>query len=115
VYGGLSAALVGILSVSLVKKLSYTAQLNRRGDRARGGGPGKSFWRWFTFRWRFDLWFAGVGGALVGTCWMALLFSDVGFFGGALVAGLAFLAVGVLTCLQYWRAGEALGVGESFA
>ncbi|HEY0261355.1 MAG TPA: hypothetical protein VGC18_16045 [Lacisediminihabitans sp.] len=114
-YGGLAAALAGILTVSLVKKLTYAAELRRRGDRARGGGAGKSFWRWFTFRWRFDLWFAAVGGALLGTSWMALLFHDTSFFAGALIIGAVFMAVAVVTAMQYWRAGQALGTGESFA
>ena len=57
-YGGLSAALAVMMSVSLAKKTAYRAAILRRGDRALSGGAGKSFWRWFTFRWRFDLWLA---------------------------------------------------------
>lgn len=115
VYGGLAAAVMFVLITSLVKKTSYVAALRKRGDRARGGGPGKGFWRWFTFRWRFDLWLAGVGGALIGTCWIALIFDDTGFFFGALAIGVVLVALGVLTAVQYWRAGQPLGTGESFA
>ncbi len=114
-YGGLSAALAVVLSVSLVKKTVYRVTIRRRGPAALGGGSGRSFWRWFTFRWRFDLWLAGVGGAFLGTCWLALIFDDSGFFLTTLGLGLVFTAVGVATAVQYWRAGEPLGAAESFA
>lgn len=113
-YGALSAALAGILTVSLVKKATYRAEILKRGEGATNGGGGKPFWRWFTFRWRFDLWLAGIGGALAGTCWMALMFKDTAFFLAALGLGLFFTAAGLLTAMQYWRAGEPLGRGESF-
>ena len=114
-YGALSAALAIILTVSLVKKSTYRVQIRRRGAGATSGGGGKSFWRWFTFRWRFDLWLASVGGALSGTCWMALMFDDTAFFLTALFLGLFFTVAGLLTAVQYWRAGEPLGRGESFS
>lgn len=113
-YGALSATLAVILTVSLIKKTTYRAVILKRGEGAMSGGGGKSFWRWFTFRWRFDLWLAGVGGALIGTCWMALMFGDTVFFLTALCIGLFFTAAGLLTAVQYWRAGEPLGRGESF-
>ena len=114
-YGGLSAALALVLTVSLAKKTGYRATIRRRGAAALGGGAGRSFWRWFTLRWRFDLWLAGVGGAFLGTCWMALIFDDTGFFVTAIGLGLAFTAAGLFAALQYWRAGEPIGAGESFA
>lgn len=114
-YGALSAAVVGVLAVSLLKKATYRAQIRRRGPQARNGGGGKAFWRWFTFRWRYDLWLAAFGSVFIGTSPMALIFNDFAFFAGALLIGIALCTLGILAATQYWRAGEELGAGESYA
>ncbi|TFC56955.1 MULTISPECIES: hypothetical protein [unclassified Cryobacterium] len=113
-YGGLAAALFAAIVVSLIKKVVYTARVARHPE-AVDGSAGKGLWRWVTFRWRFDLWLAGLGGAFVGLCWIALGFDDTPFFVTTLAIGLALLAAGLLLAVNYWRAGEPLGAGESYS
>ncbi|MET0955754.1 MAG: hypothetical protein ABWY68_07350 [Cryobacterium sp.] len=113
-YGGLAAGLFAVIVVSLLKKIVYTGHISRHPD-AVDGSAGKRTWRWVTFRWRFDLWLAGLGGAFVGLCWIALGFEDTPFFVTTLIIGLVLLAAGVLLAVNYWRAGEPLGKAESYS
>lgn len=111
-YGGLASALFVTILVSLLKKVVYTRHIAAHpADVA--GGPGKGTWRWLTYRWRLDLWIAGVGGGFVGLCWIALGFDDPAFTITTLAIGLALIAGGVLLAINYWRAGQPLGTGES--
>ncbi|PWC06102.1 hypothetical protein [Mycetocola zhujimingii] len=112
-YGALASATAGVLVVSFLKKQRYLAMVEAEDSRLLE--PPHGVWRWLTFRWRFDLWIGGVGGALVGACWLAALAGDVVLLGVTLVIGAALLAVGIWMARQYWRAGVPLGVGESFA
>jgi hypothetical protein len=114
IYGGLASALFGVLLTSLVKKAYYARVIALNPD-AVNGGSGRGLWRWITFRWRFDLWIAGVGAGFVGLCWIALGFDDPGFFGGALTIGVVLMLGGMLLSLNYWRAGEPLGAAESYS
>ncbi|MGC5167659.1 hypothetical protein [Luteimicrobium sp. DT211] len=117
----------GVLLVSLVKKLALAR-------RARRGAPAperpSAFWRWFDYRWRFDLWLSGLGAAAVsmgaGVAWLVASTPDGEMSSGdahafavlqaaLLAGGVPLLLVGLWCGLQYWRSGEALGSGESFA
>ena len=113
-YGGLAAALFTVILVSLVKKAVYVQRVTAHPD-ALTGSAGKRTWRWLTFRWRFDLWIAGLGGAFLGLCWIALGFEDTPFFVTTLVIGLVLVAGGLLLAVNYWRAGEPLGAAESYS
>lgn len=113
-YGGLAAALFAVILVSLVKKAVYMARVQSHPE-AVDGSAGKGLWRWITFRWRFDLWLAGLGGAFVGLCWIALGFEDTPFFITSLCIGLALVVAGLLLAVNYWRAGEPLGAAESYS
>lgn len=113
-YGGLAAALFVTIVASLIKKVAYTARIARHPE-AVDGSANKSIWRWITYRWRFDLWIAGIGGGFLGLCWIALGFEDTPFFLTTLCIGLVLIAGGLLLAVNYWRAGEPLGAGESNA
>ena len=114
IYGGIASALFGVLVTSLLKKAFYARIIARNPD-AAGGSDGRGLWRWITFRWRFDLWIAGIGAGFVGLCWIALGFDDPEFFRGALIIGLVLMLGGMLLSLNYWRAGEPLGAAESYS
>jgi hypothetical protein len=113
-YGGVASAMFGVLLTSLVKKAFYGRVIARNPD-AAAAGSGRGLWRWITFRWRFDLWIAGIGAGFVGLCWIALGFDDPGFFRGALIIGVVLMLGGMLLSLNYWRAGEPLGAAESYS
>jgi hypothetical protein len=111
-YGALAAAVAGVLLISHLKKQRYLAMVAAQDVRLQQ--PAHGGWRWATFRWRFDLWLGGIGGALAGVCWLALPFGDVAFLLLPLMAGIALLALGAWMARQYWRAGAPLGMAESF-
>ncbi|WEO76790.1 hypothetical protein BJQ94_15730 [Cryobacterium sp. SO2] len=113
-YGGLSSALFVTILVSLLKKVVYVRHITAQPSDVDGSAA-QGIWRWVTFRWRFDLWLAGIGGVFVGLCWIALGFGDTPFFLSTLAIGLVLVASGVLLAVNYWRAGEPLGAGESYA
>lgn len=113
-YGGLAAALFTVVLLSLVKKIVYVRHIDRHPEHI-DGSAGKGTWRWLTFRWRFDLWLAGLGGAFLGLCWIALGFEDTPFFLTAFSIGLVLVIGGGLLSLNYWRAGEPLGSAESYS
>lgn len=123
IYGGLGLGFVAGAAVSLVKKTAFTRRQRQR--KVVAEAPGRAFWRWFTYRWRLDIWFAGVGGVLLALS-PTFIASDVGpdsagappgahivAMGAMALAGLLLIAVGVVATLNFWRAGEELGSGES--
>ncbi|MCI4658851.1 hypothetical protein [Cryobacterium zhongshanensis] len=111
-YGVIAGGLFATMLASLIKKSFYLAWVWTHPE-AAAGGAGQGFWRWMTYRWRFDLWFAGLGGGFLGACWIALAFEDQPFFQATVLIGAALFVVGVALSLNYWRAGEPLGTGES--
>ncbi|MET0885537.1 MAG: hypothetical protein ABWX92_03720 [Mycetocola sp.] len=113
-YGGLAAGLFAVVLVSLVKKIVYRHHIERHPEHIEGSAD-KGFWRWITFRWRVDLWLAGLGGALLGLCGIALGFSDILFFTNAFSIGVLLVAAGGVLTVNYWRAGEPLGAAESYS
>jgi len=127
IYGSIAFGVTAASAVSLLKKTAYLRAL--RSGRIVSGRPaaGRRFWRWFDYRWRFDLWLAGLG-AMVAVLALTPLSGAVGpdaspdELASALPATLTFLALGLLLAvagvvctLNFWRAGEELGSGESAA
>lgn len=127
IYGSIAFGVTVASAVSLIKKTAYLRAL--RSGRIVSGRPaaGQKFWRWFDYRWRFDLWLAGLG-AMVAVLALTPLSDAVGpgaspeETASVLPASLSFLALGLLlviagvVCtLNFWRAGEELGSGESAA
>lgn len=127
IYGSFALGITIASFTSLIKKLGYLRQHRLRGEAIGDGGPGKTFWRWMDYRWRLDLWLAGAGGVVLGLS-PTVLSEAVGPYGSAAAlsaglpgflrqAGLGVLLVGlgIAAALNYWRAGEPLGSGESVA
>ncbi len=142
---GLSGAALG----SMVKKRAWTRRqvrtprpevkevddldalhplLRARVEQARGkrrtGGGGTAFWRWFSFRWRFDAWMCAFGaiGIFFGAAMLQIrgLFPDdretatlLGTWG--IAGGAVLLVAGLYLTTQFWRAGEDLAAAESVA
>jgi hypothetical protein len=126
IYGSLAFAITVASFVSLAKKAWFLAAL-RRGSATPTGGPGKALWRWVDYRWRFDLWIGGIGGLLIALS-VTFLSGAVGPAGSSaelavalrsflLLAGAGALLVvlALVAAAQFWRTGETLGSGESFA
>lgn len=112
-YGALAAAIAGVLVVSHIKKQRYLAMVAAEDPRLLE--PPNGVWRWLTFRWRFDLWLGGIGGALIGASWLALVSGDIALLLVPLLIGVVLVVVSIWMARQYWRAGVPLGVAESFA
>lgn len=112
-YGALAAAIAGVLLASFLKKRRYAAMHAAEDERLLQ--PPSGFWRWMTFRWRFDLWLAAAGAALAGLAAILLPFGEVTTFVALLVGGILLLALGVWCAAQYWRAGVPLGFAESYS
>lgn len=121
----------GAVAGSLVKKSAYAV---RERQAARGAVTRPSpFWRWFSFRWRLDLWLCAFAfAALAAGALVAALLrgasADPASFGtpediaeatrvttALLVGGGILAVVGLVACTQAWRSGESLGEMESFA
>ncbi|MCR2783647.1 MULTISPECIES: hypothetical protein [unclassified Microbacterium] len=111
-YGGLAAAITAVLLASFLKKSSYLAMVQAEDPRMLQASSG--FWRWMTFRWRFDLWLAGIGGMAVGISFFILTSGDVTAFAIGMAIGAVLLGLGLWCSTQYWRGGVPLGAGESY-
>ncbi|TFC21813.1 hypothetical protein [Cryobacterium glucosi] len=114
-YGVIAGGLPATMLASLIKKSFYLAWVWVHPE-AASGGSAQGFWRWMTYRWRFDLWFAGLGGlggGFLGACWIALAFEEQLFFQATVLSGAVLFLVGVALSLNYWHADEPLGAGES--
>ncbi|GAA4160731.1 hypothetical protein GCM10022286_17200 [Gryllotalpicola daejeonensis] len=110
---------------SLYKKAHYLKVTGRAGDRIGRGAPRAALWRFITYRWRLDLWVAGVGGAAFGLGLVTPALADpripgdvasaLGFSGLMLVVGAGVFAAGLWMSSNYWKAGRPLGSGESYS
>lgn len=112
-YGGISAGLGGASAASLLKKRTYDTRAERGAASIIAGSATTRFWRWFSFRWRLELWLAGIGGAILGGTSVAILFSAPTTWLTLGGVGLALAIVSVVLCLNAWRSGESLYRGES--
>jgi hypothetical protein len=120
-FGGILVFVTGVVLASLVKKVAWLAQVRGWGGRIPGPGRGQAFWRWFSYRWRLELWWGGVAlPLLLVVC--ALRFGDgpmdpeeVPFWNAVLGGSIVFFCLGLWACTQFWRSGENLASGESVA
>lgn len=112
-YGGLVAALAAVSAVSLLKKATYDARQARGAASIVPKSFTVRFWRWFSFRWRLELWIAGIAGGLLGSLPVAVLFWPAS---GSLLlaaAGIVLAALAIVLSLNAWRSGESLTRSES--
>ncbi len=126
IYGSIAFGVVIAAIASFIKKAGYR-RAAADGRLTTEDPGGRAFWRWVDYRWRFDLWLAGIGGVLIALA-PTFISGDVGpdgdpsalsadlvpvlLMGGA---GLVLVVLGILASLQFWRSGEVLGSGESLA
>lgn len=116
IYGAVAFATAAGLCGSLVKKSATAAHADRTAPER-----GRPAWRFWLYRWRVDVWLNGIGGFVLAAA--AVVVASVQAdperdTAGALVAGgigLISIAAGLLLGAQFWRTGESLGAGESFA
>lgn len=127
IYGSIGFGVTVAAITSLIKKLSYY-RAQAAGKVQQGvEAPGRRFWRFFDYRWRFDLWLSGLGGVI-----LVLAFTPLSSAVGATSSsseladalpwtlsfcalGLVLIVAGIVCATQFWRAGEELGSGESAA
>lgn len=127
IYGSIGFGVTAAAVVSLIKKLSYYRALAAGKVQQGVDAPGRRFWRFFDYRWRFDLWLAGLGG-VIGVLAFTPLSSSVGqtasaadlaaalpWVLGFAALGLLLIVAGIVCATNFWRAGEELGSGESAA
>jgi hypothetical protein len=131
IWGVFMVPVAGAVLGSLVKKTFYF-RWHRRQIQAAGGRVVRKpqpFWRWFSYRWRIDLWLCGAGFlAVAGGLFIAAMmeFLPEGDFGGAediaeattvvivlLGSGVPTLLFALWACTQFWRSGEDINTGES--
>ena len=134
VNGIMAAGAAGAVLGSAVKKWVWLRRGHRRAAaapvvhpalaRRAGGEPrARTFWRWFGYRWRLDLWLCALGA--VGLWFGAVAFAQRASFDSdpavatlgtwLVVGGGLLLVVGLWATTQFWRAGEDLASGESVA
>lgn len=116
VYGSVAFA-AGLTCASSLVKLLITTRRRKTEQRSQPG------WRFWLYRWRLDVWLVAVGGFFASMCVVfeasaaAELDSSATappFLLFALVAVIV-AAAGFVLGTQFWRTGEQLGSGESYA
>lgn len=130
IWGVFLVPIIGAVLGSLVKKTFYFRWLRRaRKSGGRIRRASQPVWRWFSYRWRLDLWLCGAGflavtAGLFIAGMMAYLpaddFGDAEDFAQATTVVIVLLSIGVPTllfalwaCTQFWRTGEEINTGES--
>lgn len=119
----------GAVLGSFLKKVCYFRWLRRVGAAGLRKRKPQPFWRWYSYRWRLDLWLCGAGFVLVAAAGFILgmltyLPSDefgdaddiaeaTGVVWALFVIGVPVLLFGLWSCSQFWRAGEDIDTGES--
>lgn len=116
-YGAVAFS-TGVTILSSLSKKKSTARAVAAGravDPARQGA-----WRLSLYRWRVDVWLVAVGALLVAAgaeYWILEATREDDASGPAIVAvlGVVITVTGIILGRQFWRTGESLGTGESFA
>lgn len=121
IVGGVGIVVLGVVVGSLIKKVAWLRRARRAGGRIPGPGRGRAFWRWFSYRWRLDLWWSGV--ATVPVLLTLFVVGDsvvdgepvTGFWWGALAVTVLSQLAAWWSCTQFWRSGANLARMESVA
>jgi hypothetical protein len=131
IWGAFLVPVTGAVLGSLVKKTFYFRWYRRQPGASAGRVRRKAqpFWRWFSYRWRLDLWLCGAGFLAVTAALFILgmmAYLPAGDFGDAddvaeartvvtvlLAVGAPMLLFALWSCTQFWRTGEDIDTGES--
>jgi uncharacterized membrane protein len=114
VYGAITGVIAAMVAVSLLKKLTYNPALQRNESSIAVGSPAQKWWRGFSHIWRAELGIAGAGGAAIGLSPLGLHLGSAAYGFGALVIGVALIALAVLAALNAWRSGLPVERVESY-
>lgn len=117
VYGFVAAAIVGIIALSLLKRVTYARLAARFGPAPQGG---RTVWALMTVQWRLDSWFAALGAGLLGCIPLLVVVPadetvDVTALAWVIGLGVFGILAGVVLALNAWRSGEPYGAAESIA
>lgn len=125
-HGTFAAGMTLVLAFSLLKRLTYERLTARFGGGVVYGSASQRLWRFLSYQFRFELWFAFGCGAALGTipllyqlgaesCYTA---ECVPVPDAAILAWIFWIAggcaaVALIGCLNAWRSGKSLYSGES--
>lgn len=124
--GIFASGMAMVLVFSLLKRLTYDRLATRFADRVIYGSFNQLFWRFVSYRFRFELWFAFGFGAILGTiplvyrtaaerCFTetCVLVPDPDWLAWIFWIALGSGVLALLGCLNGWRSGKQLESGES--
>ena len=125
-HGIFASGMTVVLLFSLLKRLTYDRLAARFGGSIIYGSASQRLWRFLSYQFRFELWFAFGCGAILGTLPLVYQTAADHCYGASCVpvldqgwlawifwiaAGCAALAL--LGCLNAWRSGKSLYSAES--
>jgi hypothetical protein len=125
-HGVFAAGMAAVLAFSLLKRLTYDRLAARFADQVVHGSFSQLFWRFVSYRFRFELWFAFGCGAILGTIPLVYQSAAESCYTEACVlvpdpawlTWIAWIAIGsgalaLIGSLNAWRSGKLLESGES--
>lgn len=125
-YGLFASGMAGVMLFSLIKRLTYDSLAARHQDDIVHGSGSQLFWRFVSYRFRFELWFAFLSGLILGTLPLVSLAAmddcytencvpvpDQAVLVLVAVGAAGFAALALIGCLNAWRSGKSLYSAES--
>ena len=125
-HGIFASGMSVVLVFSFLKRLTYDRLAARFGFGIAYGSGSQLFWRFVSYQFRFELWFAFGCGAVLGTipllyqsaaddCYQAgcVLAVDTGWLAWIVWIAAGCAALALIGCLNAWRSGKSLYSGES--
>lgn len=113
-YGLVSGAIVAVIGVSLVKKLTYNGRLERGRDSVVEGSSSQVAWRLFSHIWRGELMIAALAGGALGLAPLGFHLDSAAYGLSFAAAGIVLLVISVILALNSWRSGLPVERVESY-
>lgn len=125
-HGLFASGMAGVMLFSLIKRLTYDGLAARNAHTIVHGSGSQLFWRFVSYRFRFELWFGFLSGLILGAlpllylaamddCYTELCVpvADPTLLMLVLAAAAGFAALALVGSLNAWRSGKSLYSGES--
>ena len=125
-HGVFASGMTVVLLFSLLKRLTYERLAARFGGGIVSGSASQRFWRFVSYQFRFELWFAFGCGAILGTLPLVVQAAaddcytsdcvpvlDAGWLAWIVWIAVGCAALALLGSLNAWRSGKSLFSGES--
>lgn len=125
-YGLFASGMAAVMLFSLIKRLTYDGLAARHAPAIVHGSASQLFWRFVSYRFRFELWFAFLSGLVLGALPLVYLSAmddcytqscvpvpDPALLALVVVGAAGFAALALIGCLNAWRSGKSLYSGES--